>query len=54
MTLENIIKEINKAKNIAILTHENPDGDAIRKQFSIVQCIKNFKQRCRCNNTRIF
>ena len=31
MTLDNIIEEINKAKNIAILTHENPDGDAIRK-----------------------
>lgn len=36
MTLDNIIEEINKAKDIAILTHENPDGDAIRKQFSII------------------
>ena len=31
MTLDNIIEEINKANSIVILTHENPDGDAIRK-----------------------
>ncbi len=31
MTLDNIKEEILKAKNIVILTHENPDGDAIRK-----------------------
>jgi len=36
MTLDNIIEEINKASSIVILTHENPDGDAIRKQFSII------------------
>ena len=31
MTLDNIIEEINNANSIVILTHENPDGDAIRK-----------------------
>ena len=31
MTLDNIIEEINKAKTIIILTHESPDGDAVRK-----------------------
>ncbi len=31
MTLDNIKEEIQKAENIVILTHENPDGDAIRK-----------------------
>ena len=36
MTLENIIEEINNANSIVILTHENPDGDAIRKQFGII------------------
>ena len=36
MTLDNIIEEINNANSIVILTHENPDGDAIRKQLSIV------------------
>lgn len=31
MTLDNIKEEIQKANSIVILTHENPDGDAIRK-----------------------
>lgn len=31
MTLDNILEEIKKAQTIVILTHENPDGDAIRK-----------------------
>lgn len=30
MTLDNIIEEINKASTIVVLTHESPDGDAIR------------------------
>ena len=29
MTLEHILEEIKKAEKIVILTHENPDGDAI-------------------------
>ena len=29
MTLDKILEEINKANSIVILTHENPDGDAI-------------------------
>lgn len=29
MTLDDILEEIEKAKNIVILTHETPDGDAI-------------------------
>lgn len=29
MTLDNILEEIKKAQKIVILTHENPDGDAI-------------------------
>ena len=29
MTIDEILKEINEAKNIVILTHETPDGDAI-------------------------
>ena len=31
MTLDNIKEEIEKANSIVILTHESPDGDAIRK-----------------------
>ena len=29
MTIDNIKEEIEKAKNIVILTHECPDGDAV-------------------------
>ena len=29
MTLDNILDEIKKADTIAILVHENPDGDAV-------------------------
>ena len=31
MTLDEILKEIKNANSIVILTHESPDGDAIRK-----------------------
>jgi len=31
MTLDIIVEEIKSAESIIILTHENPDGDAIRK-----------------------
>ena len=34
MTLDEILKEIKKAEKIVILTHESPDGDAVRKFFS--------------------
>ena len=30
MTLDNIKEEIKNAKTVVILTHEFPDGDAIR------------------------
>ena len=29
MTLDDILEQIDKANTIVILTHENPDGDAI-------------------------
>ncbi len=31
MTLDDIKREIENAKSIVILTHEYPDGDAVRK-----------------------
>ena len=31
MTIDNIIEEIELAESIVILTHESPDGDAVRK-----------------------
>ena len=35
MTLDEILKEINKAEKIVILTHEAPDGDAIGSSLAI-------------------
>ena len=35
MTLDNILEEINKAKKIVIITHENPDGDAIGSSLAM-------------------
>lgn len=50
MTLDNILEEIKKADKIVILTHETPDGDACRKQFSYENSIKAIRKRSRCNN----
>lgn len=35
MTLDEILKEINKAEKIVILTHESPDGDAIGSSLAV-------------------
>ena len=42
MTLDNILEEINKAKNIIILTHENPDGDAVGSSLAMYNALKNY------------
>ena len=39
-TLDNIIEEINKANSIVILTHENPDGDAIGTGLALYHSLK--------------
>ena len=39
MTLDSIIEEINKAKNIVILTHESPDGDAVGSSLAMYQAL---------------
>ncbi len=41
MTLDNIKEEIEKAKTIVILTHEDPDGDAIGTSLAMYQALKN-------------
>lgn len=51
MTLDNIKEEIEKAKTIVILTHESPDGDAVRKFACNVSCYASAWQRSRYNNT---
>jgi len=40
MTLDNILEEINKAQTIVILTHENPDGDAIGTGLALYNALK--------------
>ena len=42
MTLDNILEEINKAENIVILTHENPDGDAIGSGLAMYHALKAY------------
>ena len=42
MTLDNILEEINKAESIVILTHENPDGDAIGSSLAMYNALKNY------------
>lgn len=40
MTLDNIKEEIRRANNIIILTHENPDGDAIGSSLATFHALK--------------
>lgn len=39
-TLDNILEEINNAQSIVILTHENPDGDAIGTALALYNSLK--------------
>ena len=39
-TLDNILDEINRAESIVILTHENPDGDAIGTGLALYNALK--------------
>lgn len=41
-TLDNILEEIDKAENIVILTHENPDGDAIGTALALYHALKQY------------
>lgn len=40
MTLDNILNEIRAANRIVILTHENPDGDAIGSALAMYMSLK--------------
>lgn len=40
MTLDNIVEEIKKANDIIILTHVNPDGDAIGSSLAMYAALK--------------
>lgn len=39
-TLDEILKEVKKAEDIVILTHNNPDGDAIGSSLAIYSALK--------------
>ena len=41
MTLDDIYKEIKNAESFVILTHENPDGDAIGSATAMAMVLKN-------------
>ena len=45
MTLDNILEEINGAEKIAILTHENPDGDAIGSGLALYLALKTYGKK---------
>ena len=45
MILDDIKKEIDKANKIAIVTHENPDGDAIGSSLSMYIALKNINKK---------
>ena len=45
MTLDNILEEINKAENIVILTHENPDGDAVGSSLAMYHALKTYGKK---------
>ena len=42
MTLDQILEEINQANSIVILTHDNPDGDAVGSSLALYQALKNY------------
>ena len=42
MTLDDILEQINKAEKIVILTHENPDGDAIGSSLGMYHALKAY------------
>ncbi len=45
MTIDNIKEEINKAKDVVILTHENPDGDAVGSALAMYLTLKKLNKK---------
>lgn len=45
MTLDEILKEIKKAKTIVILTHESPDGDAVGSSLAMKLMLEELNQK---------
>lgn len=53
MTLDNILEEIKKANTIAIVVHENPDGDAIGSALAMKLALEQLNKEADVNNTRV-
>lgn len=45
MTLDNIYEEVNKAESILIITHENPDGDAMGSSLALYNALKLYGKK---------
>ena len=45
MTIDNIKEEIQKAEDVVILTHENPDGDAIGSALAMYLTLKKLNKK---------
>lgn len=45
MTLDDILEQINNANTIAILTHENPDGDAMGSSLAMYHALKKYGKK---------
>ena len=45
MTLDDILVEINNAETFIILTHENPDGDAIGSSIAVCLALQNMGKK---------
>ena len=43
-TIDQILKCIKKSKNIVIVTHENPDGDAVGSSLAMYHALKGLKK----------
>lgn len=43
-TIDQILKYIKKSKNIVIVTHENPDGDAVGSSLAMYHALKGLKK----------
>ena len=45
MILDNILEEVHKAEDVVILTHENPDGDAIGSSLALYGALKGLGKK---------
>ncbi len=45
MTLDDILEQINNANTIVILTHENPDGDAMGSSLAMYHALKKYGKK---------